>query len=107
MVDHAHGREQLAVGGALDDVTCATSGEHRAHVSRLVVHGEDEHARLRRAPDDLLDGLDTARPRHADVHQRNVGLELLGEIGGLVTVDRLADHFHVGLAVEQHAQTAA
>ena len=44
-------------------------------------------------------------PRHRDVHDDDVGLEIDGALDGGRAVAGLGDHFHVGLSVDEQPQT--
>jgi hypothetical protein len=51
--------------------------------------------------------LDAVEPRHADVHQDDVGGGDRETVERLASVLCLADHRHVGLGVDHHPQTGA
>jgi hypothetical protein len=52
-------------------------------------------------------GLDASAPRHPDVEQDHVGRGRGRELRGGHAVGRLADDLDVGVATEQHDQSAA
>ena len=51
--------------------------------------------------------LQPVEPGHADVHQHDVGLQLLGEPDRAMAVLRLGGDLDVVLGLEDHAQAAA
>jgi len=49
-------RQQLRVNRSFQHIAGGASREHRAQVSRVIVHRQDEHARVRAVANDLLEG---------------------------------------------------
>ena len=47
---------------------------------------------------------DAVQPGHPDVHEHQVGAQLLGQPDGLVPVPRGAHHLDVGFGVQDRAQ---
>ena len=104
--DLAHRLHELRVGRLLEHVAARPGAERLAHVGRIVLHREHQHAPLRRR-DDLGARLDAGAAGHDDVEQDDVGLLEPGRADPVVTVARLADDLDVVLAIEQEAQAGA
>src|SRR3990170_992900 len=56
---------------------------------------------------DFLDSLQTVHTRHTQVHEDDIGLQLLGELNRDRSIARLADDFKVLFGFENEAQTVA
>ena len=98
---------QLLENRTLSQVRHRAGAQRVPDVLLVVVHRDDDDARLRRDGHDQRSGLDAVQPRHGDVHQYDVGT-MHGHGGQcLVAVGRF-DHFidfrHVR---EEGAQAAA
>src|SRR6185437_16304839 len=59
------------------------------------------------APQMRRGSLHAVHPRHADVHEDDVGAEPRGHVDGLGTVGRLTHHLQVRLGVDHHLQAVA
>ena len=102
----AHSRDEVGVGGLLEDVAGGAGGEGLAHVVRVVLHREDQYLCFGGRRAGRRDGLDAALPRHDDVHQDHVGLLSPRLEDGVPGVAGLADDLDVGLGLEHLAQAA-
>ena len=88
----ADGREQVLVGGVLQQVGARARGERAKNVRLIGVHAEDDHARR---PIELLRArghLDAVQFRHADVENEHVGPMLFAEPDGVEAVGGFSDH---------------
>jgi hypothetical protein len=83
--------------------------ERLEHICIGVVRGQDQDPNLFKTPrpDDLAGGLDPVQPRHADVHEYDVGPGCPGPLHGLGPVGGLTHHRDVVFGVEQHPEPGA
>ena len=82
-------------------------GGHRAgDVGRIVERREHHHPDGGQIGPDLLEGRQAILPRHADVEEHDIGLELLGQLQRLVAIGSLAQNLDLG-AGKQAGETAA
>src|SRR6478672_8902830 len=100
-------RDQLGVGGLLEDIAARAGLERLAHVARVMLHREDEYLRLRELVKDLWNDFDPALVRHHHVHQDNVGLRGSRLEDGIAGAPGLADCFQVVLSVDEHRQACS
>ena len=91
----------------LEDVALRARLEPAAEQRALAVGGEDQDRRLGHLLRDLLRRLEPVHPRHADVHDHDVGPAPLGERDRACAVRGLADHADVRRAREREAQPFA
>ena len=102
--DRLDGPDDLAAAGSLEQVA-ARPGAHGREDGVLVLHHrEHQHADVRRRPHDLLGGLDPVEPRHLEVHEDDVRLEVQGHGDGGAAVRRVATTSIEG-AAESSAST--
>ena len=98
--------DDLVAIGILEDVSRCASHQHLAHGALLFEPGEryDLERRMRRFQPAC--GLDPIHLRHADVHQHDVGSQLVDELDRFDAAGRLADDLEV-LAAEQGRERTA
>jgi hypothetical protein len=100
-------RQQLRVNGSFQHIARSASGEHGTQVGRVIMHRQDEHARVGTVSNDLLEGGKPARTRHREIHERHVRSRMARLLNGPRAVSGFSHHFHVGLGTEQHLQPGA
>jgi hypothetical protein len=104
--DFADGSDDVGVGCFFEDVAGGAGSERLAHVAGVVLHREHEHLRLGRVLQHIGDGLDTALPRHDDIHQDDVGLLGPRLEDGLLRVTGFADYLDPLFGVEHVPEPA-
>src|SRR6266536_2546774 len=105
--DGPHSRDQLRRLGVLDQEAAGAGAKRLEDVFVQVEGGQHHDAHIVKplVGDDVLGGGQAVAPRHADVHQHDVGDELPGLRRRFRTVGCLADHLDVLLCVEQRTQS--
>jgi hypothetical protein len=73
----------------------------------IAVHAQHDDAHVGIAFDDLGGGIDTIELGHGNVHDDNVGGELLGEANGFAAVAGLSNNFDGGVRLEQKLEAFA
>jgi hypothetical protein len=68
------------------------------------VHTEHDDSDIRIAFDNLRCRVDTIELRHGNVHHHDVWGELLGHPNRLSTIGRLANHFDIGIGLQQESE---
>ncbi len=101
----AHGREQLLARRVLEQVPGRARLDRGNRVGVRVVGGEDQHPGARAAAGELGDRVDAVAPRHAQVHQDDVGIEAEHEVRGLGAAGALPEHGEAGSRGEHGAQS--
>ena len=107
--DRPDRRQQLLRPGVLEQEAAGAGAQRGEHVLVEVERRQDDHPRGRVAAalDQQPRRRDAVEPRHADVHQHDVGgrdRELLERVAAVLG---LADDRHVRLRVDHHPQTRA
>ena len=105
--DTADRGDELGPRGLLEDVSRRTRLEEARDVLAVVVLRENEDARVRRDLANLERRLETAEPRHRDVHEDDVGAERAADVDRLEAVGRLADDLDVLGRREERAEPLA
>ena len=108
--DHVDAGHELVGRHVLQQEPAGAGAKGLVDVLVQVEGGEHEDARrvLCVAVGHYLAGcLEPVQARHPDVHQRDVGLQPLDLLDGLLPVDRLAHDLDVGLGVEDHLEARA
>ena len=100
-------RDDLDVGGLLQDVAACAGRERLADVARVVLHREDEDLRLGALVEQRRDRVEAVSVGHDDVHQDHVGLQGARLEDRLSSRARLADRLDVGLLLEQEPDSRA
>ncbi len=96
----ARALQQEAAGAVAQrgvDVFVESEGRHHHHAHRALGVGPGE------SPGDLQ----AVHARHADVGEYDVRAQFRGEFDGPQTVGGLADHFHVGLGIQDESESDA
>jgi hypothetical protein len=101
------GLEQLVARHALEHVGGGAGRQGARDVDVALVHGEHHHAGFRELGADGADGLGALHHRHAQVHDREVGLCPPEGGNGLFTVARGGDHRKARMALEHGHQALA
>ena len=105
--DGADGVGDLLDGDLLQQVAVGARLDRLVEVLLLVAHREHEDLRRRALPSRIgLGRLDAADPRHPDVHEHDVGSELLGLADGVLAVLGLGDDLDAFLGLEDHVEAA-
>jgi hypothetical protein len=105
--DDADRVEHVGGGCILQDEPAGPGVQGLEDVLVVVERREDEDPGRRTAGEDAPGGLEPVEPRHADVHEDDVGSPPGGQRDGLEAVGGLADHLEVRLAGEQQPEPAA
>src|SRR5712691_300103 len=105
--DLANRSNDLFVGGFLEDVAMCPRRESLPHVTRIVLHREDQDFRLRRLFQKLRQYLDAAFAGHDDVEQDDVRLERASPKDRVLCISGLADHLDVILSVQEQTDARA
>ncbi len=106
-VDGADGAGQRLGVDVLVDVSPGAGAQGGDHGALLGEAGDDQDAGGVGQFPQAAQGLDAVHAGHLDVHQDDVGLELLGAGHALGAVAGLADHLDVVLDLQEGAQAAA
>ena len=102
--DGADCRDQIRVGGILQQVSACAGAQDFADVDGVLMHAEGEHAGARGGCNQSTGRLDAVQLRHGDVHQHHVGLKFFAGFDGFPAVGGLADDLHVGLRRQNHLE---
>ena len=84
-------------GAVLDQVPHGSGLEGPGHDVAVVVHREHDDGDARLGAVDQPGGLHAVEDRHGDVHQHDVGQQLLGQAERLLAVGRLPDDVEAGV----------
>ena len=101
------GLNDLFRAGALHEVSDGASLQHLEDDPAVLVSGERDDARIRRASADLPRGTRAAPRRHLHVEQRDVRSEPLGEIDRFLRVAPRSDEIEGAVALDQLAHRVA
>src|SRR5690606_17660218 len=99
-----HGLEELVGAGLLEHVAGRARLDDVHHEAVLQHGGEGHHLDVGEAAPYLARGLHAVHHGHEQVHDDDVGHELLDELHGLAPVAGLAHHLQVGLEAEGEPQ---
>ncbi|KGD58558.1 hypothetical protein DP49_5848 [Burkholderia pseudomallei] len=102
--DRAH---DLGCGRILQQIAARARAHRLRHVFDVVVHRQHQHANRRKALVKDARERDSVHALHADVHQREIGRERLGERERFIRIARFADHGEAGRRFEAHLQAVA
>ena len=103
----AAGLDKVAVGNGLQHVAGSARGQCREKVLLVVVHGQDEDARLRPGAGKLPGGLQASQPGHGDVEDGQIGLVGAGGFDGFGPVAGFGDNAEVGFALKDETDPPA
>ena len=105
--DLADGLDQLVVGAVLEQVAHGPGLEHPGHEALVGVHGQGDDPAAQLLADDMARGVHAVQVVHGDVHDDDVGAQLLGQADGFAAVLGLGDHLQALFLLQQGAQAVA
>ena len=93
-------------GGAfVFEEIAARAGQHRAlHELGIVIHAQGDHARVGAPVHDLTDRVDAAPAGHVQIHQGDIGPQLLGQPDARLRVAGFADDDQSFLPLQQRSK---
>jgi hypothetical protein len=86
---------KIHVRRILEQITFRSRGKRAPEITLIRVHAEDNDSSLRSLLDNLGGGLDAVQIRHPNIHDDNVGLEVLRLPHGFPSIARFADYLEV------------
>jgi len=90
--------KQVVGGSALRDVSRRAGRQHLEEILVVLVHGQRQHHHVRAALLDAPGRLDSVHVGHRDVHQHDIGRQLLSKLQGLGARLGLTHDFHAGVS---------
>ena len=96
--------DERLVRRLLEDVALGARLEAAREQRALAVGREDQHRRVGRSLGELLRRVEPVHPRHAHVHDHDVGPAALREVDRALPVARLTDHPDVGRTGQREAE---
>ena len=99
--------EEDAVSVVLEDVATGAGFDHLLNEVVGFVHGEDEDFGVRRGGVNAAGGLNPIEERHADVEDRDIGLEFGGFFDRIATVGGFGADFPTGATLKESAEAGA
>jgi hypothetical protein len=103
----AHRRHELLRRRCLQQEAARPGAQRLIEVLVLVEGGQHHDAGVGALAGQRARCCDAVEVRHADVHQRDVGLRTAHQLDGLLAVGGVADHLEVALRLQDHAEPAA
>ena len=97
----ADGLDDLGVRGLLEYVAAGPRFKGLSYVTGVVLHRQDENARLGSCLQHCRHSFYSALLRHDEVHEHNVGLRFDRLEHGTVGIGSLPDSLDVGLGVQK------
>src|SRR6185437_15429654 len=87
-----HGGNQISRNCTLNNVTTSTCPESLSRHLVVLVLAQDQNFTLRKNAPQLPSGFKTVKPRHAYVHDDEVGSQLATLFDSVLTIDSFATH---------------
>ena len=106
-VDAMNALDEQVGGGLLENDAAGAEAHGADHVAIVFGGGQDDDARGQRIEIDFFEDGQAVFIRHAEIEQKNIGLEFGEQLDALGAVLRFADDGDVFVAVEQFAQAVA
>jgi hypothetical protein len=103
--DGADRGEQVAIDRRLGDVPRCARGQRRAQIRGVLVHGQDQHPRLRACLPEAFQDLEAATSRHGEVERQHIRVGRAGLAQGFMPIGGFAHDFHVRLGVDEHPES--
>src|SRR5262249_2212344 len=103
----ADGTQYVYIGRVFKNVTPATGGEHRTHIGRVIMHGQDDYTRGAGDFTNSGEGPQTPASGHREIEHNYVRFELTCASDYSSCVRCLSHNFHVRLLVNERAQSGA
>ena len=100
-----YGPHQVRIGGVLQHEPARTRLQRLRDVHLVGVHADDEDANLGQPSHDLPSGVDPVEPRHRDVQDGDMRLELQRSAHGFGAVTGFSHDLPPGLLLEHASQT--
>src|SRR5262249_53528534 len=101
--DAAHRVDKQVRRTALGDIALGAGAKGLQCIRRPAMHGEDENAGLGVEFPDMLDRIDTATARHRDIHDDDIGPQILVALIAQCRIRRLADDADAVVLLQQRA----
>ena len=98
--NRADGAFHVFICFVLEQVAAGSGIQSPYHVAFIRVHAKDDNRGTRILVKDLTDRLQAIEQRHADVHDYDVRLKLVGETYRLPAIGGFSDYLHVCNAVK-------
>ncbi len=103
----ADGLQQIGLRAIFEQISLGAGRQGADQEGLIAVHAQHNDADVGIALDDLGGGIDAVQLRHGNIHDDDVGRELLGEANGFAAVASFADHFDGRVGLEQELKALA
>jgi hypothetical protein len=100
----AYRGHQIVGHGIFQQIAAGAGAQDLAHVDRVLVHAQGDHANVRIVGREAAGGFDAVELRHGDIHDDDIGPQAGGEFDGFAAVAGFAHNFEVGLGAQNHAE---
>ena len=107
LVDRTNRGDDLRGLGIFQQISSGASAHQIEDVLLLVIHGQRDDSDVRELAFDLSGRLDSAHPRHAHIHQHDVGHQRLHLLDGFHAILGLAHDMNVVFRLEDCGQSFA